>query len=240
MALSLSVLPVPRGAVAGAVWARFGRLAALSVAILLASGVYSAGRQVGSLENLLGSTYGHALLAKAGLMVLMAAVGLFSAANPPQPKTRLLAVESGLGLLALLAVGVMVASPPGRAASVGGRVPATLSQSVGDLLVAFDVKPNQPGTNLISLRVASTRRPAPAPIGHILVRFVGPPAADVSGWIEAESVGRDNLFQVGSEALTQAGAWRAEVLIQRPGLVDTQTTLAWNLGAGVPGYAGKE
>jgi copper transport protein len=63
---------------ARAVWLSFGRVAAVSVGLLVASGIYAAGRQVASVDAALTSTYGHVLLAKLGLVALLGGLAVAS------------------------------------------------------------------------------------------------------------------------------------------------------------------
>ena len=56
----------------------FAECMALSVGVVLATGLYSAGREVASVDGLLTTTYGHVLLVKIGIVLL---AGLLGAAN---------------------------------------------------------------------------------------------------------------------------------------------------------------
>ncbi len=76
---------------------RFGILAALSVGVLGVTGLYYAGRQVASLDALLTTLYGQALLAKVGLLRRRGAFGLLNAMllrRTRQPLRRLLLAEA--------------------------------------------------------------------------------------------------------------------------------------------------
>ncbi|WP_016906081.1 copper resistance CopC/CopD family protein [Streptomyces xiaopingdaonensis] len=67
------VSAVPREAVH-----RFSGLASVSVAVLAATGVYQAWRQVGSFDALFGTAYGQLLLVKTALVALLVCVGWIS------------------------------------------------------------------------------------------------------------------------------------------------------------------
>jgi len=96
-ALSLSVLPIIRFAnldyktVARATWGRFGPLAALSVGVVIATGVYALGQRVISADALLLTEYGQLLAVKIGLVLLAGLVGLTNSLSLHQALSRPLA-----------------------------------------------------------------------------------------------------------------------------------------------------
>ncbi|MCB0162615.1 MAG: copper resistance protein CopC, partial [Anaerolineae bacterium] len=59
-------------------WRPFSRVAALSVGLLVATGLYSTGRQIASIDAMITTLYGQALLGKITLMLLVGAVGLLN------------------------------------------------------------------------------------------------------------------------------------------------------------------
>ncbi|MBL1067964.1 copper resistance protein CopC [Streptomyces sp. 7-21] len=80
--------PVPRAAVR-----RFGRLALAAVAALAATGLYQSGRQVGTPDALVATSYGRLLLLKAALVAAVLCVAWYSrrhagrlAGTPAQPE----------------------------------------------------------------------------------------------------------------------------------------------------------
>jgi putative copper resistance protein D len=115
---------------------RFSALGLAGVLLLAASGVYNAWQQVGGFAPLLGTSYGHWLLAKLGLVVallgvaavnllvirprLLAAAATGAAARGPlvrRLRHRVL-VEAGLGLLVLGMVAVLGLTTPARHATI--------------------------------------------------------------------------------------------------------------------------
>jgi copper transport protein len=84
LALAVAVVPLLRAgpeqvALAWAILRRFGRLAAGSLAALLITGLFMSGQQVASLDALLTTLYGRALLLKIGLASAVALIGLRNA-----------------------------------------------------------------------------------------------------------------------------------------------------------------
>src|SRR5262249_17140180 len=95
--------------------------------------------------------------------------------GPASASRRLVLTEVGVGLLILLAVGVLLETAPARgpgatrpAAAPAAATPAySSSGSLGDLLVSVSASPNRPGVNGFTVRAESSRRPAPAPIQSV-------------------------------------------------------------------------
>jgi len=236
-------------------WAPFSRMAALSVGLIIATGLYSMGRQVTSVDALLTSLYGQALLVKIGLVLAVGGLGLLNSillhprlAKPiarllrkPAGWTplsfslrhlpRLVVAEVGLGLLILLTVGLITASSPARGPAFeadAGEIPNTVSQSVDDVLITFSAKPNRPGQNIFTVRAVSTRRPAPAEILKVIVRFrfIEQEFGLVSA--EAEEI-EPGLYQLGGNHLKLAGRWQIDVVVRRKGLEDSVAHFEWRV-----------
>ncbi|MFC5263783.1 copper resistance protein CopC [Kribbella qitaiheensis] len=166
----------------------FSVLAGGSVLLLLVTGLYSAGLQVATTSSLVVSSYGRLLLLKTGLLAAMGVLGLINARRlqqRPRP-ARTIAVETGVGLVLLVAVAALVNQPPplGAAASVSDASPGfssadgpadrtalTRSGSVADLVVTVSATPNQPGANWFTVIAESSRRPSPAPIDQVELLF---------------------------------------------------------------------
>ncbi|MFD0578629.1 CopD family protein [Dactylosporangium darangshiense] len=98
----------------------------LSVGLVVATGLYNAGRQVDSVDTLLGSAYGRVLLIKSALLLVVGATGLVNSARlhgrvpsrwggragaATSPPRRLVAVEAAAGIVLLLVVGLLAETP---------------------------------------------------------------------------------------------------------------------------------
>jgi copper transport protein len=257
LALLVGSLPVvlrsrqDRSELLRTVWRPFSWLAAASVLALIATGIYNTGLQVASLDALLTTSYGKALLGKVALMLLVGCAGLVNSlainpalaapiaklfhraeAWPPLPLRRLpylMAVEAGLGLFVFLFVGYLTASPPARGPEFNPpaeALPDSLSQQVEDLLVSLSVKPNIPGANVINIRVASTRRPPPAEVLRVITRFT---YLDLDlGTVTADAEETEpGMYRLGGNYLSLAGPWEVEVAVRRRGLEDSVARFEW-------------
>jgi copper transport protein len=163
----------------------FAELAACSVGLVLATGLYSAGRQVASVDALVTSTYGHVLLVKTGVVALALALGAFNFALVRSRarggtggrlvgSRRLLLLEVTLGATAFLAAAVLASSVPARGPQYAAPRPAVVterSSSVADLVVTASATPTRAGSNAFTVLVASSRRPAPAPLSGVALEI---------------------------------------------------------------------
>lgn len=233
-------------------WGAFSRLAALAVAVLFATGFYAVGRQVASLDALITAFYGLSILAKVALVLAMGAIGLLNAAllHPGRmPATivrlagrvrrrvpivlahlpRLIRADMSLALLVLALTAAITASPPPLGAEFNiapENVRQQQSRVIDDLTVTLLAKPGRPGQNLLTVFAASSRRPAPAEIIRVILRFTfqGRDLGRISSTAEAVEPGR---YIVAGRQLSVAGQWRIDVVIRRRGIPDTIVPFEW-------------
>jgi copper transport protein len=185
------------------------------------TGLYAAGAQVASVDGLLLSFYGRTLLVKSALVAM---VGVFGAANfvllrrlSRGGRTGVVrttvAAEGALGVAVLLAAGVLTAGAPARGSAFAQPRPvvaATIARQTRDLVLTATIRPNRPGTNVVRVVVASSIRPAPAPIAAVGVDLAG--SAPISlrrltveqGWVTTVQ-------------LVKSGEARMRVVVRRRG-----------------------
>lgn len=259
LALSWGLLPLLRRhkedviALARASWRRFSLLAAVSLALLVATGLYSAGRQVATPDALLTTFYGQALMVKVGLLLGAGGLGLLNAmllhpglAAPlarllrrpqgwtPFPLHRLpviVLVEATLGVLVLLATGFITSAAPARGPqfeTAAATVPSSLSQPADDLLMSLTVGPNKPGENVFTVSVLNTRRPPPAEVEGVSLRFTSleEDLGVISAEAEQESPGQ---YRLAGGYLGLAGNWLIQVVARRPGLGESVAQFNWTV-----------
>jgi copper transport protein len=233
----------------------FGGLAAVSVGVLVATGLYYAGQQVATLDALAATRYGQALTGKTALVLAVGSVGLTSAVllHPrwiaplarllrrpagwtPVAATRwrfLLVAEGALGLVVVAAAALLAASAPARGTAFDPppeASPGFRSQPVDDLLVTLSVKPGLPGPNVFEVVAASTRRPPPAEIDRVSLRLTDARGATVSARMGRVEPAR---YRAAGEYLGTPGAWRLAVVVERGRLGPSVADFDWS----VPGAA---
>ncbi len=219
----------------------FTRLAVASVGLVVATGLYGAGREVETVHGLTSTQYGRTLLVKSGLLLVVGGIGLVNSARlhgwrPPWfgparhlagggPSRRLIMLQAGVGALLLLAAGVLADTPPAKGPVVVPAPAATqeLYRSVDDLLVTVSVTPNRPGVNGFTVLAASSRRPPPAPIEAIVLRLDG---NGTSINVPLQQVPSGRYF--GTATLGTAGRWQATVIVRRIG-ERLAVPLAWSV-----------
>ena len=254
LALVVGLLPLARqnanfAALAKASWGPFGKWAALSVGIILVTGIYSTFREAGSINALLTTFYGKSLILKIGLVLI---VGLIGATNSmllhprlaaplahvfKKPEgwiplsfrqfPRLVIIEVCLGLLVLLMAGVITTTPTAHGVSfVTADTAGDLSRMVDDMIIKFTVNPNKAGQNIFTVRAVSTRRPPPAEVLRVILRFtyleqdLGLTSVDMN---EIEP----GLYLLSGNQLYLAGRWQIDVVVRRKGMEDSAAHFDW-------------
>ncbi|MGQ9888855.1 MAG: CopD family protein [Aggregatilineales bacterium] len=202
---------------------RFSRLATAAVAVVIASGVYSALNWVYTPTDMTETAWGGALLVKLGLVGLLLFLGLAHhiAANPERyarwagPAGRLgpleltLRAETALALLTLGAVAVLVASPTPEPIFLNeGPPPPQAAQQVRDLNVRLAVIPGGPGINTYD--IALERDGAPVADADVRLQFVFP-ELDWRGPRQQADPADDGLYAAAGAELDRPGRWLALV-----------------------------
>ena len=213
------------------------RLAVVSAALAIATGLYGAGRELHSVDQLLHTGRGQLLLVQAGLVLgggwlagsgLARLTGRGGTATVRSPSRRVLAAGLACGLV-LLASGAVAQSAvaDGTSASAAAS-PVIRDGRLDDLLVSVSVVPNRPGPNGFTVQVASSRRPAPAPVDAVALTYQG-----AAGTVEVPlaSVGSGRFFGTGT--LGPAGVARLVTVLRRSG-ADLSVPVEW---PAVPGPA---
>ena len=262
LALAVALLPMGlarRGtpafaALAHAGWGPFGGLAAVSVGVLFATGLYNTGREVASVDALITTFYGRTLIVKIGIVLAWARWGCSTRAllhpdlaapiakalrrpaswTPLSPARLplLVGIEVVLGLLVLLVTGLITSSSPPHGPEFAPvpplPAPVEMSRQVDDLSVTFQAQPNQPGQNVMSIKVASSQHPAPAPILRVIVRFtfLGHDVGTVSADAQEQSPG---VFELAGKQLSLSGPWQVDVAVRRKGLEDSVARFQWTV-----------
>lgn len=252
-ALALTTVPMLAGEPAAAGFARrvlrrFGVFAASGLAIVVVSGLVLGSGLVASIDALLFSPYGQLLIAK---VVLASLVGLIALANaaalhprvaravvrvPSRRLRRLVPLEAAGGLAIIAIAASLAATPPPQGpewapALADQAVVETVTGQADDLLVTFQVRPNRPGRNFVSVRVYDTRRPAPAPIEEVRVDLKPPAANGVQGQAIStivEARGTSN-YEATIDLPAAGSGWQVSVTAIRTDFPDASVSGLWSV-----------
>lgn len=223
----------------------FAELAAVSVGVVFATGLYSAGRQVASVDALLTTGYGHVLLVKVGIVLGAAALGGANFLLLRRLARRrgglwggragsrwLLIAEVVMGAGVFLAAAVLSASVPARGAQFSAPQPAITtvrSGSAADLVVSVSATPTRAGNSTFTAVVASSRRPPPAPIAAVLLELRGPKSQAETVPLQKFEPGR----YFGTAFLSDPGRWKFAVTVRRAGETIT-VPFTWSVAPADP------
>jgi copper transport protein len=223
-ALLLGVRGEPSESKASAV-RRFSTVAAMSLIVVIPTGVVRAVGELSAWSDLVTTTYGRAVSIKVGLTIVVATLGGVnrwrSTVSAPTSLTSLRRVggsELVVAAVVLAAAAVLTTAPPPAAAE---RSPVGLSASGVDygttVRVSLTAASDQPGPNRYKLRVVdydSNRRVEATRVSLRFASVEDPSAAHTSLALAPVPDGS----YVGSGAnLAFDGRWRVSALIERAG-----------------------
>ena len=230
---------------------RFSVVAALSVAVIVATGVFSGWAQITVVEAL-STPYGATLIAKIGLVLALLFLGGLNLAwvRPRLRRDgtsgdwlrRLLIGEAVLGVLILASVGMLTTLEPGRAAAsrelAEGRQSLTFSDTVNTDNIALEVSPARVGPNDLTVTVTDRLGRPIDNASEVVVRLVylesdlGADALTATPRGDGEYLREDARMSV-------SGVWQVELEVRRPDAFDARTAFRFEVlpGGGAAGAA---
>ncbi len=236
---------------------RFSQVAVLAVAVVVATGIYSAANWLNKPADVVQTTYGASLVAKLLLVGVLLLAGLthHMALRPEryrrwsaliaraQTFSRTLRIEALLVLPVLLAAALLSATPvpiPPLNQQLAEAVAAT--QTVGDWTVTLTLTPGSPGVNTYDVLVDDIGTQPATSAPNVRLQLVHPALDRRSEWQEAEPV-EDGLYVSAGDDIDRAGQWWALVdVVEADGSV-TRAAFDWDIteggdvGARNPGVA---
>lgn len=224
----------------------FSNFARVCVGILILTGLYASWLHVGSVEGLLTTQYGQALLVK--LILFLPLLGL-AATNLIVTQRRLQAgeviwvgrlrglvsAEVALTILVLAAVGAMTAIQPARsalatrAAAPPSPNPIVEEQTADDLRIGLEITPGWVGSNTFNVKLTGADGSPVTDASLIRLRFTSGSLGESE--LRPEHIG-DGVYSIIGENLSVAGDWRIRTSIQRPNKFDT--LVDFNPSVGLP------
>ncbi len=229
---------------------RFSAAAALSVVVLVVTGTYSAWAQVTDFSAL-DTPYGIALRSKIlliAILLLVAAVNLIwvrprlrGSGTAARWLRRTVIAEIVLAILVILAVGFLTTLEPAR--QVASRLLASEQQglnfkdTVDGTDISLDVEPAQVGTNTFTVTLADRFGNPIANATDVRLRVSYLDADFGEEPVPTVNIG-GGKYELADGVIGIAGAYQAELLVQRPDAFDARTAFRFEIdSAGVGGGA---
>lgn len=256
LTLAVIILPAMRGKQQTGgdwhplLWKSFSQMAALSVGLIIITGLYSAGHSVASLDALITTFYGQLLIGKVGLVLLTGLCGLGNAlllhptlaallarrlgwpagwSMPMHTWPRLLALEVALGILIFGITGLLTASSPARGVEytiAPGDIQPLKGQRVDGLFFTLAVTPNHPGKNLISVHITRDQTAEVEDVPQVKMRIAN--GNGTSPFIPVRADREDAThFPYDGETFDKAGNWTIEVVAIRTSKGTTVAHFNW-------------
>ena len=223
---------------------RFSGIAAISVGLLLATGLYSAVLRVGSWAGLTATLYGRILSVKTILalpMLMLGALNLLvtsksmrtaagqSGGGDPTLVGRfrwLITGEALFGIIILLVVGVFTAVPPVQAAGTE----STLRESVSsdDLEIGIVVEPGRVGLNTFEVTLQNSDGPVQG-VREVAIEFL-PTTVDIpASTARLDEIG-EGTYAIEGAFLSLPDEWQLQVSIRRDNQFDTFANFPMAIG----------
>jgi copper transport protein len=173
---------------------RFSRLATVALVVVLLTGLLRAVAEVGSLRQLVSSSFGVALIVKAGLVVLLVGLGALNHfgrvphADDPRSVGRVrhtVAGEIGVATAVLLVASILSQLPPAssvsEAAARSGPAPLVVTghDFATTTRLRLTVSPGTVGSNLFTAQVTDYDTGAAIPATDVQLAFRLPSRPDV-------------------------------------------------------------
>ncbi|MFZ0547465.1 MAG: copper resistance protein CopC [Candidatus Promineifilaceae bacterium] len=225
---------------------RFSALGLTSVATLTLTGLYASLLHVGTIDKLLSTVYGRALIIKLALVVPMVMLGAINLlVTTPNMKLaaekavgspwvgrfrRLVTSELTLGLAVFLSVAVLTTlSPaefPGDTSDLSG------TQDVDDLQISLDVSPGRPGLNTFTATITQDGQPL-TDVREVELQFT-PTTVDLPpGSAQLDDQG-NGVYSIQGGFLTLPDAYQLQVAVRRTDAFDAFANFNFSVGTTAP------
>jgi len=233
-----------RASLARALVPRMSALAAVGLAAVVITGVYSSILYIPVVQAFVDTPYGRLLMAKLFAAVILAGLGAVNRylmrprleSGKPAPVllhrfTHLVSAEVAAAAVIVLIVAVLTITPPAattwKPATV--RVPLRLAGLADDVRVGLAVSPAEPGWNRFEVAATDRTGPLTGADVRVLLRLtkLDESLDPVLLGLQDQGAGR---FLIENTALGLSGWWEVEVIVRRRGRIDVSTSFPLRLG----------
>ena len=214
---------------------RFSVIAALSVAVIVVTGVFSGWAQV-TVTEALNTAYGATLIAKVALVLpLLFLGGLNLVWVRPRLRRdagslvwlrRLLLGEAALAVFILAAVGMLTSLEPARQVASRELAEERQSLSFSDVVsgdtISLEITPGRVGSNDMVVTLTDRLGDPIANATDVMVRLVYL-ESDLGDDTRAATPRGDGSYEREGAQLSIGGVWQAELIVRRPDAFDART-----------------
>jgi copper transport protein len=230
--LLLTVRRQPATALTGRTAKRFSWLATVGIATVAVTGILRAIGEVGSIDGLLSSDFGHLVIAKSGLLGVLALLGAVNHFRNVPAASRVLTGLRRVGTTEILVGGTVLLlsatlvniAPPSSVAAASASpapspTPAPLVVSGSDfgtsVRLALEVSPGLTGFNTFRATVTDYDTGAPVAADGVTLRFSLPARSDVGGSRLDLAPAGAGVFSATGSNLSLDGSWTVTALVAR-------------------------
>ena len=229
---------------------RFSVVAAMTVAVIVVTGVFSGWAQV-TVIDALNTPYGVTLIAKVALVLPLLLLGGLNLVwvrprlrrDPTSPDwlRRFLIGEAVIGVLILAAVGMLTSLEPARQVAsrelAEQRQALVFSDTVAGDTIGLEVSPGRIGSNDLIVSLTDRLGRPITDADEVLVRLVFLESDLGDDTLTAAAQGDGSYLREGAQ-FSIAGAWQAELVVRRSDAFDARTAFRFEVvAAGSAGSA---
>lgn len=231
-----------REIVARVLMPKFSQVAAVALAALAVTGVYSALVHIPALRAFTVTPYGRTLLVKLILVVAAVALGTYNrfvlrrrlegtqpAGGTSRRLLRSVGIEVALGATVLLVVALLTITPPAAVTMPAPtRPPLVLAGLAGPFRVELGIAPGEPGWNRVSVVVRSPEGTVGPAETRILLRLLK--LDEDLGLVTVTLRPEGDRFVAEGADLGLPGWWEVQVVVRQRGATDVSTPFPLRLG----------
>lgn len=206
---------------------RFSTLALGAVVLIAGTGALQAIDEVGSLSDLVDTTFGRLVLLKAGLLTLIIVLGAVNryrsiprVEGSLQPLRSVGIAELGLVAVVLVATGLLQGlAPPASVATAKTATPLTVTgHDFGTTVrVRLSARPGFAGFNEFGVAINDYDTSAPVEADGVSLRFRLPSRPDIGESTLALPRSGPGTYQASGANLSINGTWNVTILLERAG-----------------------